>query len=786
MKRIFSTTVWAFITSLVISAQTSFQMDDSKIVLQNGNIISMTDLKTGKEYVPSGETVPFMQVKVAGNLYMPSTASWSRSILTLTYKEVNVSAKININNKGKYCVFELTDINPKNKVDAVVWGPYATIISETIGEFVGVVRNDEFAIGLQALNTKTTGGDLVNDEGSTGGRGTAALKREYGSSIQAFSLDRSRPRVVDVWAHGGNNPVFPQMPVPPIPGETTTGSKIALFACQASEALNTIGAIEVAEGLPHPIINGEWIKTSDVMRIPYMISSFSEENFDFLLSYAIKGGFSGLYHEGPFTKWGHFELEPKQFPNGRAGLKACVDKAKAAGLRTGLHTLTTFMTPNDDYITPVPDERLAVSGVSILLADVGESDTEITVSDAQPFMKKSDMNTVWIGHELIRYEGVSETTPYKLLNCNRAMYGTQASSHKKGGEVKKLVDHGYHVFFPNFELQKQVTKNMSDLFNETGVNQMDFDGHEGAYASGQGDYGIDQFAWEVFTQTNHLLINGSSLSKHFYWHLNSYLNWGEPWYGGFRESQSDYRIDNQPLLERNYMPNMLGWFLLTSSTTIDEIDWMMTRSAAWHAGFAFVARDRTIRENPDVDAVFDQIKLWLEASHGKLFTPEQRQRLKDTNHDFHLTKENGSYYLYPWNKHTYLHECKILQPGEPTSSEFVFENKDDTQPFRMIILITGDKNGVINECSFELDNNKRVAIAGEYKAGTTLVVEESVVKEYNDRGRKVGEKELNGIPQSLSKDKHRIMIDGKTDNEDMKLQITVKTKGTKEFVGINN
>jgi len=45
---------------------------------------------------------------------------------------------------------------------------------------------------------------------------------------------------------------------------------------------------------------------------------------------------------------------------------------------------------------------------------------------------------------------------------------------------------------------------------------------------------------------------------------------------------------------------------------------------------------------------------------------------------------------------------------------------------------------------------------------------------------------LNGIPQSLSKDKHRIMIDGKTDNEDMKLQITVKTKGTKEFVGINN
>ena len=324
---------------------------------------------------------------------------------------------------------------------------------------------------------------------------------------------------------------------------------------------------------------------------------------------------------------------------------------------------------------------------------------------------------------------------------------------------------------------------MSDLFNETGVDQMAFDGHEGAYATGQGDYSLDQFAWEVFTQTKHLLINGSSQSKHFYWHLNSYLNWGEPWYGGFRESQSDYRIDNQPLLERNYMPNMLGWFLLTSSTTIDDIDWMMTRSAAWHAGFAFVAQERNIRENPDADAVFDQIKLWLDASHGKLFTPEQRQRLKDTSRDFHLAKENGKYYLYPWNKHVYQHSCRILQPGEPTSSEFRFENRDDTQPFRMMILITGEKNGVVNDCSFELDNSSRVVIAGEYKAGTTLVVEGAVLKEYNDRGRKINESQLDGIPQSLSKGNHRMIIDAKTNDDNMKLQVTLKTKGEKEVVG---
>lgn len=775
--------LWLLMTLSAVTAQTTLRMEQSSMTLQDGYLTSIIDLKTNTEYVPSGQKAPLMQVKIAGKLYQPTSVKWEKPVLTLTYQDVKVTATVNISEKGKYCVFELTGLAPKATVDAVVWGPYPTTIGETVGEFVGVVRNDAFAIGIQALNTKTTGGELFNDEGSTRGRGTAAVKQAYGSSVQAFSLDRSRPRVIDVWADGGNA-VFPRMPVPPIPDETPVGSKIALFACREAEALQTIGIIEPAEGLPHPLVDGEWIKTSEAMRIPYMISEFSEDNFDFLLSYVKKGGFAGLYHGEPFSRWGHFELDPKLFPNGRAGLKACVEKAKAAGLRTGLHTLTTFLTPNDEYITPVPNRHLAVSGKSILQSDLDEPATEIIVADPQPFIKKSDMNTVWIGDELIRYDSVSASAPYKLLNCSRAMHGTKAANHKKGSEVKKLVDHGYHVFFPDFELQKQVARNMSDLFNETGVNQMDFDGHEGAYACGQGDYGRDQFAYEVFTQTKHLLINGSSGSKHFYWHLNSYLNWGEPWYGGFRESQSDYRIDNQPLLERNFMPNMLGWFLLTSSTTIDDVDWMMTRSAAWHAGFAFVARERNIRENPEADAVFDQIKLWLDVSHGKLFTPEQRQQLKDTNRDFHLAKENEKYYLYPWNKHEYQHICKILQPGEPTSSEYRFENRDDTQPFRMIILISGEKDGIVRECSFELDNHKRVVITGEYKAGTTLVVEGTVVKEYNDRGRKINEKQLNDIPETVSKGSHCLIVDGKTDDDNMKLRVTVKTKGAKEVVGL--
>ena len=41
-------------------------------------------------------------------------------------------------------------------------------IDQTIGETIGVVRDDHFAIGIQALNIKTTGGARGTDAGSAG------------------------------------------------------------------------------------------------------------------------------------------------------------------------------------------------------------------------------------------------------------------------------------------------------------------------------------------------------------------------------------------------------------------------------------------------------------------------------------------------------------------------------------------------------------------------------------------------------------------------------------------
>ena len=71
-----------------------------------------------------------------------------------------------------------------------------------------------------------------------------------------------------------------------------------------------------------------------------------------------------------------------------------------------------------------------------------------------------------------------------------------------------------------------------------------------------------------------------------------------------------YRIDNQALFDRNYMPHMLGWYLLTDSTTMAEMEWMLARAASYDAGFAMVARPGALRANPRTPQLLDAIRAW--------------------------------------------------------------------------------------------------------------------------------------------------------------------------------
>ena len=291
----------------------------------------------------------------------------------------------------------MVDLQPTNRVELVLWGPYPTTIGDIIGEVVGVVRDPEFAIGIQALNAKTLGGypttenDIeadytADDPGNYANlpaelkkdqlfRGDTARRTEFGSVLQAFCRNRDQDRVIANWGHE-------KYLAPAFHDGGVIGSKIALFACPAAQALETIGAIEVAEGLPHPMLDGVWAKVATNANCSYLIVDFSEQTIDRAIEMTKRAGLNYLYHSSPFETWGHFKLKPGLFPNGWDGLRTCVEKARKAGVRIGFHTLSNFITPNDPYVTPKPDPRLARIGASSLAANVDEAQKEIPVAVA--------------------------------------------------------------------------------------------------------------------------------------------------------------------------------------------------------------------------------------------------------------------------------------------------------------------------------------------------------------------------------------------------------------------
>jgi hypothetical protein len=769
-------------------AQVSFISGELKMSInKQGSLIELSNSAIGKNYL-STDTLSGLITLVSNTMrYQPSSMTYDKNQkkISLGYKEAGVTIDVRVEDKNTHLVLEIIRAVPAIKIDAIIWGPFPNTIGKTIGEIIGVVRDGEISLGIQVLNIKTMGGDYPSLEGSTWARGIAAVPSKWGSKLQAYSINRDRDRFVDAW--GG---LYKNMPVKALKGETVVGSKIAVFSCKEAQTFDRLEQIEIAENLPRPKVNGVWFKKSNLYGKSYMISSYGEKDIDEMIGYTKRAGLVSLYHEGPFKSWGNFVLNPEQFPNGKNGLKNCVDKAHAAGLFLGMHTLTNFINTNDPYVSPVPDNRLSFTGTSTLNRNIDADQNIIEVISPEYFNdeKGNNLHTVKIGSELIRYKSVSSTAPYLLLDCQRGAFGTTRSAHQAGDQVGKLFDHSYNVFFPNLDMQREIATNIANLMNETGVDHLDLDGHEGALASGQGDYALELFAKDIYDQVKHDFIIGTSLSKTFYWHIGSYYNWGEPWYGGFKESMQQYRIDNQGLFDRNYMPHMLGWYLLAENTTLSEMEWMLSRAAGYNAGFAMVARPAALRKNSQTNQLLDAIREWELARNGNAFTKAQQEQLKNPKNEFHLEKRSEG----KWTLHQYamspvfIREKFERQPGEPTHTNWDLQYQWKEQPLQFRMQITGEKGSVKN-IKMQIDNYMELLFPVELAAGESLVCDGTeTIRYYDKNGKPKGSFKLQNKLPTVSAGAHKILIDSDFSGEETpKIEVQFKGLSSSEDIQLN-
>jgi hypothetical protein len=419
--------------------------------------------------------------------------------------------------------------------------------------------------------------------------------------------------------------------------------------------------------------------------------------------------------------------------------------------------------------------------------DAWQTDIPVVSPDFFAQYENNTLRTVVIGGELIQYRTVSESEPWILMDCVRGAFGTTASGHGAGDEVALLADHGYKVCLTNADLSQDMSTNLAELFNETGVRQISFDGLEGNQSTGMGNYGEALFTttWyaNLTDEIRSHLIADASRTSHYFWHIYTRMNWGEPWYAGFRESQTEYRMKNQPYFRRNLMPGMLGWFRMTKETTIEDVEWMLARSAAFDAGYAFVTGYEELEGNGFTDRILDAIGLWERARMAGVFSTEQKLRMEDVETEFHLESVGADAFqltqVYP---SVFRHERGVRQPGEPSSSSFEFENPGEAQTLQWIL---SAEDGEVSQVRISIDNGEAVVLPVRLREGWSLRYEGGAVATITDANhRRGGEIPVDETWFQVASGRHSLSLDAQLDPADeAKERLELRPRGQGEPIG---
>ncbi|NJI73945.1 hypothetical protein HCX49_12095 [Sphingobacterium kitahiroshimense] len=644
----------------------------------------------GKELLGKG-SYPILSAVKAQQIILPKELKIKGDQYLLSMED-GQQIELKVKQLAQAITYEIIKIS--DVYNMVVFGPVKINSHEVVGEIVGIAQDVDVAFGMQSLNAKTNGGipqesaSLYSSKFTYTGANTelsvasvpfynlVAVDAKDGTVFQLSARNRQKIeyRKVQQLEKSLTLPVSG-------PDGSIIGAKIALFGDHRDAILNRIGHVELEQGLPHPMLDGEWDKISRSAMDSYLISNFSEEDFDFVLDKVKMAGFRNVYHTDPFETWGHFKWKSSFVKDGDQGVKVLVDKAKAKGIRIGVHTLTNFLTTNDAYVTPIPSKHLLKQGELKLLHNLNADQQEIEIQVSGLFEMPLSLNAMQIDDELITFGKVEKmNNRMRLTDCKRGAFGTKATAHDQVQPLYKLWDYPYKTLFPDLVLQDEFAQRLATIFNTTGLKQISFDGLEGSMYTGHDYYATARFITEYYKNLKDKtdLINDASRLDHFLWHTHTRMNWGEPWGEEMRKGQVENRIKNQEYFRRNLFPRMLGWFLVRladrkfETTTLEDLEWALSESAGFDSGYAMSINMQTLRKHGQIDQLLEAMKNWDVLRKAKAFNDDQMKRLRDPETEWHLKKvTEDQFLLYPlYISDRYRCDLSEMQPGQPGGADW--------------------------------------------------------------------------------------------------------------------
>lgn len=742
-----------------------------------GFISSVASLQAREEYLAPGEPSPMLSLYEQGEFVLPDSAAYDASGHTLTLAYPNgASAKVKVLAKGKYFRFQLLSLERRGTVDDIVWGPIHTTISKTIGDIIGVARDDAWAIGMLALDDKTTegpptpsdfgqmyyyihspdpvkypvpvkykegerfsiGGDGISDMAfyshpqeyfHMGFENGALLEPGSGSVIAYHARDRRKGYTTFYTLIPGLPPTQPRHETVDALDGDFIGSSVALYACPDDLGLSVIENIVLAEGLPHPTIDGKWVKDPAA----YEPDIFWTGPHDHLIDYADALGLKNVQDDG----MGEFYIDPANhwdgklvwFADGRQmTIREFTDETRQHGIRYGLHTLCMFIQTRSSDVHPVPNEHLQTVLRTKLAGRVSATETAITVTDPSFLAEKgtwhdNNMNVLRIGTELLTYDGITTSAPWRLQNVKRGQFGTRASAHAAGDELVKLQITCYHGFIPDMKLMLTYADYYAQRLNDLGMEYVDFDGFESCMYQNQGDYAFKVFLRRLFdsyhqlTGGKYLRIMGSTVTEGS-WHYMSVCNVGGD-ENMFDPVANHWGIEGKDIRYQwgsSYFPITFGVQTYRGDWTVYDAENLEAKSIGWNATYMLGLDQNTVEESNEKKAIFKAFRAWENARHADVFTKATREKLADMRLKFHLEQiGEKSFQLSP------VKEIGFIEKADNQVHSLAIENPYDDQPLQFALRFNGPQSATLGGFVITLPGGRQIKSERKMSSGEFVI-----------------------------------------------------------------
>ncbi|MBX3176353.1 MAG: hypothetical protein KF886_03250 [Candidatus Hydrogenedentes bacterium] len=350
------------------------------------------------------------------------------------------------------------------------------------------------------------------------------------------------------------------------------GARAALIAAPHAALRETLQRVIEAEGLPHSKAGGPWALDAPITRGSYLIDTegeIGEDNVEAWIALARALGMKQIdLHTGKSMRFGDLRPNPDRYPNGLDGVKAVVDKMRAAGLSAGLHTYAFYFAKDARWVTPTPDPRLAVAEAFTLDADIDAmagtipvAESTAGVSTVTGFQVRNSV-TLRIGDELIVFSGANVAAPFGFTQCERGALGTTATAHARGARVERLKE-CFGLFAPDGDstLLAEVAARTAEVYNYCGFEMIYLDALDGAdlLAGGLNAWHYaGKFVEELNARLDRPALFEMSMMDHHQWRFRSRMGaWDVPARGMRRLADIHARANEEAA--RVFMPSNLGW-----------------------------------------------------------------------------------------------------------------------------------------------------------------------------------------------------------------------------------